>query len=232
LRSRVGCRFHVLRSRTHFLRYRVRRVWFSCFALLDSFWAVPRASSTIFMYCAPKHVLGGIGSVGSRFHVMRSRSHFWRYKGRRVPFSCFALPDSFSSEPRKSGPVLIFCAPGLIFGGTEGAASRLHVLNSLTHFGLYRGRQVLSSCFTLSDSFWEVPSASGPIFGTDGVGPPFSCFALPNSFSTVPRSSDPVFMFCVPESGPIFMFCALGLVFNGTGGVESRFHILRSQTHF
>jgi Transposase family tnp2 len=37
----------------------------------------------------------GIKSVGSRFHVLRSRTHFQRYRGRGVLFSWFALPDSF-----------------------------------------------------------------------------------------------------------------------------------------
>jgi hypothetical protein len=37
---RAGSRCHVLCSRTHFGRYQLRRVPFSCSALLDSFWMV------------------------------------------------------------------------------------------------------------------------------------------------------------------------------------------------
>jgi Plant mobile domain len=42
--------------------------------------------------------------IGSRFHVLRAPTHFRRYRGRQVPFSCFALLDSFSAVPRASGP--------------------------------------------------------------------------------------------------------------------------------
>jgi hypothetical protein len=56
---------------------------------------------------------------GSRFHVLRSQTHFRRYRGRRVPFSCFACPHSLSAVQRTSCPVFMFCAPELIFGGTE-----------------------------------------------------------------------------------------------------------------
>jgi hypothetical protein len=162
------------------------------------------------MFCAVGLVFGGIGGVKSRFHVLRARTHFRRYRGRRVPFSCFALPDSFSTVPRKSGPVFMFCAPGLVFGGTEGVGSLFHVLRSRTHFRLYRGGRV-----------------------------PFSCFALPDLFSVVQRSSGPVFMFCAPGLffdgtegvGSFFMFCAHRLIFVGTDGVGSRFNVSRSRNH-
>jgi hypothetical protein len=205
----VGSRFHVLRARTHFLRYRGRWVPVSCFALPDSFSAVPRASAPVFMFCAHRlifddtegvgtnfHVLctrthflryqgrwlpffmfcglglvfGGTEGVGSRFHVLRSRSHFRRYQCCRLPFSCFALPNSFSAVPTASGPVFMFCAPGLIFSGTEGDRSRFHVLRSLTHFRWCRVRRV-----------------------------PFSCFVRPDSFSAVSRAIVPVFKFCAPR---------------------------------
>jgi hypothetical protein len=48
----------------------------------------------------------------------------------------------------------------------------------------------------------------------------FSCFALTNLFSAVLRASDTVFMFGAP-----------GLIFDGTEGVGSHFHVLRFQTH-
>jgi hypothetical protein len=49
----------------------------------------------------------------------------------------------------------------------------------------------------------------------------FSCFTRPDSFSAVPR---------VP--GPVFMFCPRRLIFGGTIGAGSSFHVLRSQTLF
>jgi hypothetical protein len=126
----VGYRFHVLRSRTHFRRYRGRRVPFSCFALLDSltevprasgpllmfcapglFSAVPRASGPVFMFCALGLVFGGAECIGSRFHVLRALTHFRRYRGCQVPFSCFELPDSFSTVPRASVPFSFFVLP-------------------------------------------------------------------------------------------------------------------------
>jgi hypothetical protein len=112
----VGSCFHVFRSQTYFRRYRGRRVL----------------------------IFGGVGGVGSRFNVLRARYHFRRYRVRRVPFSCcarthfrryrwrqvlftcFALCDSFSAVPRASGPVFMFCAPGLIFDGAKGVGSHFH----------------------------------------------------------------------------------------------------------
>jgi hypothetical protein len=88
----VGSRFDVLRSRSRFRRYQGRRVPFSCFARPDSFSAVPRASGPIFMFCAPGHVFGGTGGVGTRFLVLRAPTRFRGYRGCWVPFSCFAHP--------------------------------------------------------------------------------------------------------------------------------------------
>jgi hypothetical protein len=155
---------------SRFRWYRGCRAPFSCFALPHSFSAVPMASGPIFMFCVPGHIFGGAEGVGSRFQVLRFRTRFMWYRGRRVPFSCFALPDSFSAVPRVSGPVFMFCAPGLDFGGTEGVGSRFHVSQSRTRFRRYRGRLV-----------------------------PFSCLARPDSFSAVTRAPVPIFMFCAPE---------------------------------
>jgi hypothetical protein len=207
----VGSRFLVLRARTHFRRYRGRRVPMSCFARLDSFSAVPRASGPVLMFCAPRLVFGVTEGVGSRFHVLRARTSFRRYRGHRVPFSCLARPDSFPAVAWASGPVFMFCAPGLIFGGTEGVWSCFPVLRSRTHFRRYRGRRVPFSYFALLESFLRYR----------GRWVPFSCFALPFSFSTVLRASRPVFMFCSP-----------GLIFGGSESVVSRFHVLRSLTRF
>jgi hypothetical protein len=153
------------------------------FCAPDSFLAVPSASGPILTFCAPRLVFDGADGVRSRFHVwrsrtrfrlyrghqirfhvLRSRTSFRRYRGRRVSYSCFALPDSFSALPRASGPVLTFCAPGLVFCGAEGVRSRFHVLRARSHFRRYRGRRVLFSCFACPESFSEVPMSSGPDF--------------------------------------------------------------------
>jgi hypothetical protein len=168
----VRSRFHILRPRTHCLQCRVRRVPFSCFARLNSVSAVPRPSVPIFMFCAPGLVFSGAECVGSHFHVLRYRSNFRQYRRRQFPFSCFAHPESFSSVPRASDFVFMFCAPRLIFDGTEGVRSRLYVFRARTHFLQYRGRRVPFSCFAFPDSFSTVPSASGPIF--------MFCAALPD----------------------------------------------------
>jgi hypothetical protein len=89
----------------------------------------------------------------SRFHVLHARTRFRLYRVCRVPFSCFACPNSFSTVPSASGLVFIFCALGLIFGGTEGVRSLFHVLRSRTRFRLYQGRRVPFSYFALQDSF-------------------------------------------------------------------------------
>jgi hypothetical protein len=160
----VGSLFHVLRFRACFRRYRGRRVLFSCFARPGSFSAVPRTSGPVFMFCAPGLVLGGVECVGYRFHVLRIRTRFRRFRGHRVPFSCFKRLDSFSEVPRASGPVFMLYASGLVFGGSEGIGSRFHVLRVRTRFRRFRGRRVPFSCYTRPDTFSEVPRASGPVF--------------------------------------------------------------------
>jgi hypothetical protein len=144
----VGSRFDFLRSQTHFRRYQGRRVLFSCFARPDSFSAIPRALDPDFMFFAPRLVSGGTECVGSRLHVLRCGTRFRRYRGRWVSFS---FPDSFLTFLRASGPVFMFCAPGLVFGSTEGVGSRFHILRSRTRFRRYRGRRVPFSCFALLD---------------------------------------------------------------------------------
>jgi hypothetical protein len=262
----VGSHFHVLRSRTRFRRYRGRPIPFSCLSLPNMFLGVLRASVPFFLFCAPGLVFGGTEGVRSRFYVFRSRTCFWGCRGRRVPFSRFALQDSFSAVPRVSRSDFMFCPPGFVFGGTEGVRSRFyvfppghvsggigslfHVLRSRTRLRRYQGRRVPFSCFARPGSFLSVLRASGPIFmlcgprlvfgGTEDVGSrfqvlysqtrfrwcrvhrvPFSSFARPKSFSAVSWAS-----------GPVCMFCSPGLVFGGTEGVGSCFHVLRSGTHF
>jgi hypothetical protein len=130
----IGSRFHVLRARTRFRRYQGPPSPFSCFSLPDMFLAVRRALGPVFMFCTPGVIFGETEGVGSYFHVMGSRTHFRRYRGCRVPFSCFALPNSFSAVPWASGLVFMFCTLGLIFDGTVGVGSRFLVLHSLTSF--------------------------------------------------------------------------------------------------
>jgi hypothetical protein len=138
---------------------------------------------TRFHVLRPRTHFGGSEGVGSRFEVWRSRIRFRRYGGRRVPFSAVR---------RASGIVYMFLALGLIFGGSDDVGSRFLVLCSRTRLVRCRGRLVT-----------------------------FSCFALPDSFSAFPRASGPAFMFCVPV-----------LIFGGTEGVGSRFHVLCVRTHF
>jgi hypothetical protein len=257
----VGSHFHVMCARIHFRRYRGRWDPFSSSALAYSFSAVPSASRPVFIFCGSGLVFGGSLGVGSRFHVLGSRTRFRRYRRRQVLFSCFTRPESFSAILRTSRPVFMFLrartrVPFKYFARPKS-------------FRRYRGPHVPFSYFTRSDSFSAVPRASGPVFmlcsfrlifgGTGGVGSsfhvlrprthfrryretrlPFSCFTRPDSFSAVPGAWGPVFMFCALDSfsaverasGPIFLFCAPGLVFGVSDCVMSRFHILRSQTRF
>jgi hypothetical protein len=168
-----GSLFHVLRSRIPFRWYRGRRVPFSCFARPDSFSTVPRASGPVFMFCTPGIVFGGNGGVRSLFYVLRASNRFRRYRGRLIPFSCFSLPNSLLAVPWASGPVFMFCAPGLIFCGTEGVKSHFHVFRSRTCFRRYRGRRVPFFVFRSRTHFRLYR----------GRRVPFSCFALPDSFS-------------------------------------------------
>jgi hypothetical protein len=187
---------------------------------------VPWASIPIFMLCAPELVFGGTDGVGSlfhvftlghvfggaegvrrRFYVLCSRARFRLFRGHRVPFSCFALQDSFSAAPRSSGPIFIFCTPGLIFGGIEGVGSRFYILRARTHFRRIRGRRVPFSCFAPWTRFRRFR----------GLRVLFSSFASLHSFSAVLRASVPVFMFFAP-----------GHIFGYIEGVGSRFNVLRA----
>jgi hypothetical protein len=212
----VGSNFHVLRSHTRFRWCAGRRLSFSCFALPNSFSAVPRASALVLKFCATGLIFGGSDGVGSRFHVLRPRTRFWRYRGCRVPFSCFALLDSFSAVPRSSVPVFMFCTPGLVFCGTEVFGSRFHVLRARTHFLRYRGRRVPFSYFSLPDSFFTVSRAPCPIFvfcapalvvcGTEGVWSRFHVLRALTRFRQYRGCRVP--FSCVECIGSGFMFCA------------------------
>jgi hypothetical protein len=157
------------------------------------------------MFCVLGLIFSGDEGVVSRFHILRARTRFRWYLVRRVPTSCFARPFSFSAVPRAFGPVIMFCSPILIFGGSEGVGTLFNVLRVRTCFLGYRGRRV-----------------------------PFSCFARPDSFSAVSSVSCPYFMFCAPVLvfsgtggvGSHFHILLSGLVFSGTEGVGSRFHVL------
>jgi hypothetical protein len=232
----VGSRFHVLRP--------------------NSFSMVPRALCPVFMFCAPEFVFGGSEAsgpvftscapgfmfctpglvfggtegVGFLFHVLPSWTLFRQYRGRRVPFSYFALPNSFSAVPRSYGSFFLFCAPGLIFDGTVGVLSRILVLRSRTRFWLYRWRLVSFHVFRARTRYRRYR----------GRRAPFSFFALLDLFSAVPRASSLVFMFFAPGLvfggnefvGSRFIFCAPGLVFDSTEGVGSRFPVFCAWTRF
>jgi hypothetical protein len=163
------------------------------------------------MFCPPELIFGGTEGVGSRFHVLRTQTHFKRYRGRRVPFSCFGRHYSFLAVPSAYGPVFMVCAPGHVFGVAECVESRFHVLRSRTRFRRNKWCQVLFPCFACSDSFSAILRVSGP----------FSCFTCSDSFSAILRAS-----------GHDFMFCMAGLVFSGLEGDEYHFHVLCSLARF
>jgi hypothetical protein len=180
---------------------------FSCIALPDTFLAVRRASGPLFMFCAATLIFGDTQGVRTSFHVLRSRTRFRRYGGYRFQFSCFAFPDTFSAVRRASGPVFMFCVLGLIFGGSEGVGSRFIVLRPLLDFNCTDGVR----------THFHIMHSRTRFRQCGGCQVPFSCFASSYSFSVVPRAS------C-----PVFMFCTLGLIFGGSKGVGSRFHVLLS----
>jgi hypothetical protein len=137
------------------------------------------------MFCAPRFIFGGAECVGSFFHVLGARTRFRQYRGRPIPFSCFPLQDMFLAVRRASGPVFMFCAPGHVFGGSEGVGSRFYVLNAMNLLWRNRGSRLTFSCFAFPDSFSAVRRVPGPIFmfcepglvfdSTKGIG---SCFRI------------------------------------------------------
>jgi hypothetical protein len=126
--------FHVLRYLTRFRRYRGHRVQFLCFALPDPFSEVNKAPSLTSMFCAPGLISGGTEGSDSIFNVLHSRTHFGRYRGHRVQFSCFELPNPISAVLGASGLVFMFCATEVIFGDIHGVVSNFYVLRSQTSF--------------------------------------------------------------------------------------------------
>jgi hypothetical protein len=62
----------------------VRKFQFSRFALPEPFLAVPRASSTIFMFYTPGPVCDGIEAARISFHVPRVSGLIFMYRGRRA----------------------------------------------------------------------------------------------------------------------------------------------------
>jgi hypothetical protein len=88
------------------------------------------------MFCAPRPIFGGTESIGSRFHALCSRTHFERYRERRVQFSCFAFPDLFWVAPRDGGgPIFLFFAPRPVLDSTKDVGSRFHAMRFWTRFG-------------------------------------------------------------------------------------------------
>jgi hypothetical protein len=183
-------------------------------------------SSPVFKFCAPGLIFGGTIGTGCSFHVLRSRTRFGWYRRCQVPFSRFALTCSFSTVPWASGPVLMFCAPGLILGGTEGAESFFLVLHSCSRFRRYRWHWVPFSCFALPDSFWAVPWASGQVFmfcapvlifdNTVRIGSRFHVLRSQTRFGGTAGVRS------------LFLLCAHVLMFDVTMSAGSRFHVLLS----
>jgi hypothetical protein len=134
--------FYILHSRTYFRQYRRRRVPFSCFALPDSFSAVPRASSPVFMFCSPGFVFGGTRGDESRFHVLRSETQFSAVPRMSAPVFMFCASELVFGDTDGTRPVLMFCAFGLIFFEAEGVGSPFLILCSRTHFRRNRWRRV------------------------------------------------------------------------------------------
>jgi hypothetical protein len=142
----AGSRFQASRSRARFRRYGWCWVSISCFALPDSFSAVPSASKPVscFQPCRVRRVL---------FICFVRPNSFSAVRGRQVLFSCFVRRNSFSAAPRVSAPIFMFCAPEIIFGGTECVVSRFHVMRAQTRFQRCRVHRLPFSYFVLSDTF-------------------------------------------------------------------------------
>jgi hypothetical protein len=182
------------------------------------------------MFCAPGIIFGYAEGAGFDCHILRSRNHLGRYRQRQVPFSCFALPNSFLAILRAPGPVFMFYSLGLILVDTVGAESRFQVLRFHTRLGLYRGRQIPFSSFALQNSFLTITRASGHIF----------MYCAPKLFFSGTECVRSYFNVCTSElilgvlraPGPVFMFCAPELIFHGTEGVGTRFHVLHCWTRF
>jgi hypothetical protein len=245
--------FHVLPAWTRFRRYRGRQLSFSCLARTDSFSAIPRASGPVFMFCAQGHVFDGEEGVRSRFHVLRSRTCFRWYRGRRLSFSYFACPDSFSTISRMSRPVFmffLFCILRHVFGGAEGVSFYFHVLRSRTSFRQYRGCRHPFSLFARTNSFSAVLTASGPVFlvcapeldfdGTEGVESHFHVLRVETHFRRYRGRRVRFSCFAPPKSfsavsrasPPVFMFCISRHIFSGAEGVGTCFQVLRSRSSF
>jgi hypothetical protein len=116
------------------------------------------------MFCTPGRVFGGTEGVGSRLHVLRSRTRFRWYRGRLVLFSCFPLPNSFSTITKGDGSHFYVLGSRTRFRRYRRGGSRFLFLRARTHFRRYRRRWVPFSFFTLPDSFSAAPRVSGPVF--------------------------------------------------------------------
>jgi hypothetical protein len=117
------------------------------------------------------------------------------------------------------------------FGGTEDAESSFHVLRSRTRFRQYTKGVGTNFYILCSRTYFRRYRGCWVQFyflrsqtrfeRYRGRMVQFLCFALPDSFWIILRA---------PSLA--FRFCTMGLVLDGTEGVKSSFHILRSRTHF
>jgi hypothetical protein len=102
---------------------------------------ISRENNAVFMFCASGLIFGSTEgaqvqfscfALPDSFSTVPRETNFQRYRGRQVQFSCFVLPDPFLVVPSASSLIFMICAPGLIFGGTDGIGSSFHVLHSRT----------------------------------------------------------------------------------------------------
>jgi hypothetical protein len=110
------------------------------------------------MFCAPGRAFGGTVVAVSSFYVLRSWTHFRRYRGHRFQFSSFKISDPFSAIPRASCSVFMFCTP-------------CPILSSRTRIRRFRMCRGLIFMFCAPGLIFVVSMASGLVFMYHGHGP-------------------------------------------------------------
>jgi hypothetical protein len=183
---------------------------FSCFALLYSFWAVPRVSGVVFKFCTLGPILGGTEGGLVQFLCFALQDSYSKIPRVSGPISCFALPDSFLVVPRASGAesslyftllgsfsmipwasgsVLMCCAPELVSDGIEGVGTRF----------MFCAPEPVSGGTEGSESNFDFSCSRNPFRRYRGRPVQYSYFANLDSFSAVPRASCVFFnVLCYP----------------------------------
>jgi hypothetical protein len=108
-------------------------------------------SAPVFMFCVPGLVFNGTVVVGYHFLVLRAQTSIRQFRGLRVPFSVIVHTYSFSTVPRASGPVFMFCVPGLFSAVSKASSSVFMSCAPRLIFDGYQGRRVPFSCFAIPD---------------------------------------------------------------------------------